>query len=305
MDKELKREALRQYLKYFRVWFIITGIVLVLTVGAVFVKTAVENRPRGNGAAPAERVYDYADVLTDSEEEMLRQEIAKCEKKAKIDIVIVTLNEPMGDSDWEWEDNMMNRADDLYDDGKYGWNRAHGDGALLLDNWYEDANGSQKGTWLSTSGKMEDTIGAREENVVLDAMYAYIDAQPYQAYRAAVYKLADYGEHGYDGGYASEDLLGLLCGVWVLPFIVAVVYAGVHMSQSKAKDTTTAKTYMGREGVNLRLKSDDFIRKNVTSYRIESSSGGGGGGGGHSGGGSHGSHSSSGGHSHGGGGRRR
>lgn len=303
MDKELKREALRQYLGYFKVWFIITGIALVLTIGAVFVKMAADNKPRGNNMAPTERVYDYANVLTDSEEEKLRQEIAECEKKAKIDIIIVTLNEPMGDSDWVWEDNMMNYADDFYDNGKYGWNRAYGDGALLLDNWYEDVNGSQKGSWLSTSGKMEDTIGVREEDAVLDAMYAYIDTQPYQAYRAAVYKLADYGRYGYNGGYESENLASLCC-VWIVPFVVAIIYAGVHMSQSKAKDTTTAKTYIGREGVNLRFKSDDFIRKNVTSHRIESSSSGGGGSS-HHGGGSHGSHHSSGGHSHGGGGRRR
>lgn len=304
MDKELKREALRQYLKYFKVWFIITGIVVVLTIGAVIVRVVADNRPRGNNSAPSERVFDYADVLTDSEEQKLRQEIAECEKKAKIDIVIVTLNEPMGESDRVWENNMMNYADDFYDNGKYGWNRAYGDGALLLDNWYEDSNGSQKGSWLSTSGKMEDTIGVREEDVVLDAMYAYIDTQPYQAYRAAVYKLADYGEHGYNGVDESEVLASLCC-VWVVPFIVAVIYAVMHMSQSKAKDTTTAKTYIGRGGVNLRFKSDDFIRKNVTSHRIESSSSGGGGGSSHHGGGSYGSHRSSGGHSHGGGGRRR
>lgn len=303
MDKELKREALRQYLKYFKVWFIITGIAIVLTIGVALVKTVADSKPRGNDMALTERVYDYADVLTDSEEENLRQEIAECEKKAKIDIVIVTLNEPMGESDRVWEDNMMNYADDFYDNGKYGWNRAYGDGALLLDNWYEDSNGSQKGSWLSTSGKMEYTIGAREEDVVLDAMYAYIDTRPYQAYRAAVYKLAYYGEHGYDGVDESEVLASLCCA-WVVPLIVAVIYAGVHMSQSKAKDTTTAKTYIGREGVNLRFKSDDFIRKNVTSHRIESSSSGGGGSS-HRGGGSHGSHRSSGGHSHGGGGRRR
>ncbi|MCM1090866.1 MAG: TPM domain-containing protein [Butyrivibrio sp.] len=303
MDKEIKREALRQYLNYFKVWFIITGIVLVLTIGAVIARVMADNRPRGNAEAPAERVYDYADVLTDSEEAKLRQEIAECEQMGKIDIVIVTLNEPMGESDRVWDDNMMNYADDFYDNGKYGWNRAYGDGALLLDNWYEDSNGSQKGSWLSTSGKMEDTIGVREEDAVLDAMYAYIDDQPYQAYRAAVYKLADYGRYGYDGGYGSVDLTGLCC-IWIVPFFVAVVYASVNMMQSKAKDTTTAKTYMGREGVNVRFRSDDFIRKNVTSHRIESSSSGGGGSS-HHGGGSHGSHRSSGGHSHGGGGRRR
>ncbi len=302
MDKEIKREALRQYFKYFSIWFIITGIVIIFTIGVVLAKSILDNRPKKNNAAPVERVFDYADVLTDEEEEHLRQEIARCEKSAQIDIVVVTIDQPMGVSDWEWEDAMMNYADDFYDEGKFGWNQAYGDGALLLDNWYEDVNGSQKGSWLSTSGKMEQIIGAWEEGQVFDAMYRYIDNDPFRAYCAAVKKLEDFGNHG--ANYVHEDVFSL-CFLWVIPFIVAIIYAAVHMRQSKAKDTTVASTYVENGRPVVRSRSDEFIRKNVVSHRIESSSGGGGGGSHHSGGGSHGSHRSSGGHSHGGGGRRR
>ena len=37
MEKDIKKEALRQYLKYFKVWFIIAGILAVITIGAAVV----------------------------------------------------------------------------------------------------------------------------------------------------------------------------------------------------------------------------------------------------------------------------
>ena len=46
MEKDIKKEALRQYLKYFKVWFIIAGVLAVITIGAAVVhlltpKTAI------------------------------------------------------------------------------------------------------------------------------------------------------------------------------------------------------------------------------------------------------------------------
>ncbi len=303
MDKEVKREALRQYLKYFRFWFIAVGVLLILTLGAAVLKAAVYALPRGNSRAPSERVYDYADVLTDDEEEELRAYIAKYEKKCHADLVVVTLNQPMGDTDYEWYMAMMNYADDFYDNGLYGWDSVYGDGALLLDNWYEDANGSQKGSWLSTSGKMERIIGSYEEDDVLDRMDVYIDSNPCEAYKAAVRRLAVYGRNGKNAGVISST--GILTSL-IVPFIAALFFAITHLVQKKAEDTTTATTYVENGKPVLKAKSDEFIRKRLVSHRIESSGGGGhGGGGSHSHGGSYGSHTSSGGQSHGGGGRRR
>ncbi len=300
MDKEIKREALRQYFKYFTGWFIVTGIFLLIGIGALIFTVAVRNSSRNNSSAPKERVYDYANVLTDEEEQELSDYIAQNQKKAKVDIVVVTVDQEMGLDDPTWEYNMMNYADNFYDENRFGWNCQVGDGALLLDNWYEDERGSQKGCWLSTSGKMENIIGSYEEGRVFDAMDRYIDSNPFLAYCAAVEMLGRYGE----GGAGTDSVeLGSFCCLFFLPFVVALIYVLVHLRQVKAKDTTTAGTYVVNGTLALRSKSDEFIRKNVVSHRIESS--GGSSGGGNHGGGSHGHHTSSGGHSHGGGGRRR
>ena len=93
MEKDIKKEALRQYLKYFKVWFIIAGVLAVITIGAAVVHLLTPKTVRGNSQDPAERVFDYADMLTDEEEQNLREYIAECEEKIQADIVIVTISE--------------------------------------------------------------------------------------------------------------------------------------------------------------------------------------------------------------------
>lgn len=298
MEKEIKREALKQYFRYFRFWFATILVLGVLSIISAIVYKVIISSPRTNTAAPAERVYDYADVLTDSEEESLRKLIAECEKESKADIILVTLSQPMGQSDYEWEQNMMNYADDFYDEGSFGWNMPYGDGSLLLDNWYEGS----KGSWLSTSGKMEQIIGSREEGIVFDAMDRYIDTDVCRAYELAVRTLARYGK---GNSTDNESPMDLGCMLLVVATIVALVYFISNLHQSKAKDTTNASTYLENGQPRLNTKADTFVRKSLTSHKIQSSSSSGGSSGRRSSGGSHGSHRSSSGHSHGGGGRRR
>ena len=75
MEKDIKKEALRQYFKYFKIWFIIAGILAVITIGAAVVHALTPKTVRDNSQEPAERVYDYADMLTDEEEQSLREYI--------------------------------------------------------------------------------------------------------------------------------------------------------------------------------------------------------------------------------------
>lgn len=310
MEFDAKKEARKQYLHYFRFWFIGVGIVLVLALVTNIPRLIVRYSSRTNTNVSSERVYDYADVLTDEEEEALRELIAKLEKKCHADLVLVTINEAVGSDDYTWNQTMMKTADDLFEDAQnnyaqpYGWDEAYGDGALLLDNWYEDDNGSQKGSWLSTSGKMIQIIGSYEESNVFSAMDPYIDSDPYRAYKAALERLADYGEVSTGNSLGTD----MVAGSFVIATIAASIYAMICMKNAKAKDTTTAETYVLNGRPQVRVHEDRFLRKDLRRRHIERDHSGGGGGGsrgGHHGGGSYGTHSSSSGHSHGGGGRRR
>lgn len=297
MEMNVKKEAGRQYLKYFRIWFIITGVFvalgLVFGVASLFSGEEEENTERQNTSAPQERVYDFADVLTDAEEEDLREYIARKEPLIQADIVLVTIKEDVESGAYGWESAMMNYADDFYDQKLYGYDVVNGNGVLLLDNWYD----GQAGSWLSTCGNVYYRFGDYEINRVLDAVYYGLDDGAYEAYLDYIdtvyYLMAD------EEQMESVSLsLGMILG---LPFIVALIYALINLRQSKAKVTTQANTYVEGGRPVMRVRRDDFIRKHVVTRRIETSSGSRSGG--HSGGG--GGHRSSGGVSHGGGGRRR
>lgn len=303
MEYNIREDERKQFFRYFRIWIIVAAVMLVLWgILAIITNQTKDSDVRDNSLAPSQRVYDYADVLTDAQEESLARVIAECEEQGKCDIILVTVREEMGLSDSTWEKNMMKYADDFYDKKAFGYNKPHGSGALILDNWYEDENGSQKGTWLSTSGKMEDIIGTGEENTILDALYAYISSDPARGYEAAVRKIAYWGDT--ETRQKTEDRLspGMIL---IFSFIVAFIYAVTHMVQKPGKDTTTASTYVAGGHPRMRAQRDDFVRKSVTSVKIQTDSGSGSSGRSRSGGGSAGHHTSSGGYSHGGGGRRR
>lgn len=303
MGDDVKKEARKQYFHYFRVWFIIVGILLAVTV-IVGVKHAIgSNMPRANHEAPAERVYDYADVLTDAEEESLRRRIAEVESAQHIDIVLVTLNQPVegeeamrqyGYRSTDWEQNMMDYADDFWDQNRYGYNKGfEGDGCILVHNWYE----GQDGEHLSPSGRVEDRFSVRDIDNVLNAVDACYATNPYKAYMAYIDKVSSLMSEG------NESIPFSFAAVLVLPLIAALIYAMMNLSQKKAQDTTTASTYVEGGKPVMKARADDFIRKSVVTRRIETSSGGSGGGSSRSsGGGGH--HTSSSGASHGGGSHR-
>jgi len=292
MDKEIKNEAKKQYFRYFKTWFIVIGIMAVIFAG-LFLSRWLSNSVRQNDSAPAERVYDYADVLTDAEEQELRDYIAKKEKKHGIDLVLVTINEDV-ESHGYWDTVMQDTADDFYDDHDYGYDQPWGNGALLLDNWYEDEYGSQKGSWLSTCGSVEYKLGSYDIDDVLDKVARKVEDNPFEAYKAYVTEVC------------KKMSQGTTVIPWVyvfyIPVVVAVIFAIAKLRSAPAKDTTSATAYVSGGKPVMKSRRDDFIRKDVTTRRIQTSSSSSGG---RSRSGGGGSHRSSSGVRHGGGGRRR
>lgn len=295
MDKEVKREALRQYFRFFRAWFLAAGILLAVCAGLAIARNS---KTRGNTAAPEERVYDYADVLTDEEEGKLRSQIEKAQERLKMDIVIVTFCESvegvearesrvLGDyelSTLHWEYNMQSLADDFWDRNGYGYNQSfEGDGVLLLHNWYPGQNGEH----LSTSGKaMKKLKNISRIDKILYKVDDYYASDPYRAYSEFIKE--------------AEAQLGRgpipLFVVLLAPILAAVVFRFANLSQNPAEDTAPAMAYVMNGSPVLNSQQDLFLRKHVSTRHIDRSSGGGGSGGG--------SHRSSSGASHGGGSHR-
>ena len=301
MEKDIRVEARRQYLTYFKIWFIVIGILAVIA-SVFWIRNRLEEKiVRNNNQAPAERVYDYADVLTAGEEEKLRTYIAKAEEEIKADIVLVTMNQVMegaGSShNGSWETNMRNTADDFYDQNGFGYDKPQGDGVLLLDNWYS----GQAGSWLSTCGRMIDEFYMSDTDRVLNVVYYEIEygSGVYSAYRKALEEIvAVAGNEGVTSGGAYWG------GTFLISTIAALIFIFTKLRNKEGEKTVVSGTYV--EGTPItNIRQDQFIRRVVTRRKIPRQNTSAGGHGMGSGSRSTGAHRSSGGVSHGGGGRRR
>lgn len=302
---------MKECFKYFRVLFIIFGILFVVTAVAFLPKLFANGTEgeRANYECPTERVYDYANVLTDSEEEKLREQIARVEKKVSCDIVLVTINLSVLDyygytenTDYYWEDAMMRYADDFYDECGYGYDKVCGDGVLLLDNWYmQGMDESEAGSWLSTCGAVYERYSTSMIDRLLDNVYYALDDSPYKAYSVYI----DNIEYYMDDDENTNPLISL-GACFMVALIPSLIFVFTHLKAKEGKKTVTRDTYVDAlNGGNavFKVKTDELIDKRVTSVRIQTSSSSGSSRSRSSGGG--GSHRSSSGTRHGGGGRRR
>lgn len=271
---------MREYLKRFWLLYVAIIVLLLFYLAASGVKRFTLLERTNDDCGTQERVFDYADILTDDEERSLRELIAQREKQTGCDIVLVLMKEKL-----EPDYSIRDYADDFYDGYQFGYNKPVGDGVILVCNWYND--GSYTGeVWLSTCGKAEYAYTDGRIDRLLDDVCEVVNNHPYKAYERYVNRV--YKDMAGSGlGFEIQE--GTIC-------IIALFAAGLYLfwgiSGHKGKKSTSADTYVAN-GISQMNQSDDvFITKRLTSRRIKSSSGGGG------------HHRSRGGHSHGGGGRR-
>ena len=277
MEKDIKKEALRQYLKYFKVWFIIAGILAVITIGAAVVHLLTPKTVRGNSQDPTERVFDYADMLTDEEEQILREYIAECEEKIQADIVIVTISESVeydlqnpglaeafhakevGSTDWSTA--MRDLADNFYDYNNFGYDKVHGTEFCC---WTMPKKDKREAGCLP--GNVYDYFGDYEIDQALYAVDDYIDESPYKAYKNCISYVTRTMEE-------SKESMPMTFSPWILTgLVVALIYAAVNLHQRKAKDTTTVNQYLDGKKPKINNTRDQYLRKNVVTRRIETSS---------------------------------
>ena len=246
-----------------------------------------------------EKVYDFADLLTDLEEDNLYNQVKNYISNTNYDLVLVTTYENIKNSARDY-------ADDFYDYNYFGINETR-DGVLILIDM------DTRELYISTSGyaiKMYDDYRIER---ILDDGYNYITSEDYyNTFSSMIDSLEDY----YDEGYSdfNEELqideFGNPYYIKYIPYSTVLIIASIitlivslifyYKSRLKIKKLETISYIKGKENIQ---KSDQFVNDIVTRTRRSSdSSSYSSGGSSRSGGSSH--HSSSSGRSHGGGGRR-
>ena len=292
---------MREYFRYFRWIYIILAAMAILTVLLHVGPWGPAGKPdyqrTNTECATAERVFDDAGVLSDEEEEKLRQLIAKREEQTGCDIVLVTLREPLEEYARAIEPDVISSeyvrvfAEQFWENTGFGYDKPDGDGVILVDNWSREDDGKIH-TWLCTTGRAYNAYYVEDVDRLLGNVYRYIEKDPYRAYKAYV----DTFYHDMTGsGTGRFSVPGYI--PWLIGLIASIIFMCCNWRSKQGKKTTTANTYVaGRQPV-FRVSQDRFLRKTVTSRKIQTSSGSSGGGGGRS-------HGGGGGH-HGGGGRSR
>lgn len=291
---------MREYFHYFKWLYIILGVMLLcygIVAGGHLAASKAAGYERTNTQCKSEeRVFDYGDVLTDREEDKLRELIARREKQTGCDIVLVTLQESLEGYAREIEpyadysEFVRIYAEKFYEDNNFGYDKPNGDGVILVDNWYREADGSIY-TWFCTTGKVKEAYSDANVNHILDNVYRYVEHEPYRAYKTYINDF-------------YHDMTGMRlfniyipgAFAWVAGIISAVIFMLYNMRPRRGGKTTTAVTYVAGRKPQFRTREDAFLRKSVVKHHIQRNNSGGHSGGGHSGGG---------GGSHGGGGHSR
>ncbi len=298
----------KQFFRYFKVPLTIVGVIaaifFIFTITHPFEETfhVSLNNERVYGD---QRVFDYGDQLTSSEEKKLEEYIHEAEKETGLDIVIVTLNQSLSDYEPEYmakyteritpDKYVMVYADKFWEDNKFGFNCPQrldgrtdtGDGVLLVDNIFREPETGKIYTWLCTTGLAEEKYSSSDIDSALDRFYDYVDDDYYKACIAFV-----------DSVRRKMGPSTLSKAKW--PFVISVIFFLIYYSsnskESMGDKSTSATSYILSNKTTFTVCEDIFIDKTVTRhYNPPSSSGGGGGG----------HHSSGGGGSHGGGGHSR
>lgn len=214
----------------------------------------------------SEKVYDFADLLTDEEEQDLYEKITKFINKTKMDMVIVTIDENNKNS-------SMDYADDFYDYNDFGVGSNH-DGILFLIDM------DKRNMWISTTGKAIQKYSDAKIDSILDSTYDRISVQDYYGCAKAFINDAT------PKFPIIQIVLVCLTGT--------AIFIGIACSKHKTvRKAVQAKQYLDKDSFKLTENEDRFVTTHTSKvYDPPSSSGGGSS-----------RHSSSSGSSHGGGGR--
>ena len=297
---------------YFSVFILLLYLISIIPVSAKEIRTCVRTdsdlhvRDRFNLGTnkndimttpcvdDVQKVYDFADLLTDEEEDKLYQEVNSFISQTGYDLAVVTTNDNNKRSEVEY-------ADDFYDYNDFGKNSTR-DGLLLLIDM------TNRKVYISTTGNAIVMYNSRIDSII-DAGYDYLTSGDYyNTFSKMIEKqeyyfdlgpderdsktiiIDEYGNASYIK-YMPYGLIGFISGIVTL--IVSIIM--YNKSKLKLKVGSTI-SYM--KDKNITKKQDNLVNTIVThTLRYSDTSSGGG----HSSGG--GFHSSSSGSSHGGGGR--
>ena len=221
----------------------------------------------------SEKVYDFADLFTDSEEQSLYEEITKYIDKYKMDLAVVTISSNVKSSAEEY-------ADDFYDYNDFGINSSK-DGVLFLIDM------DTRNIHMTTTGQ---AIKMYDDKRVDDALYLVYQHMTDQEYYLGTTKFINKISSDMDSGVPSSNKNMVIdkdgnvhmikrvnyLFITVLSFVIATIVIAILIAKNKlVRKATTAEEYLVKDSVKINNDGTTLISSNTVKHRIEHDSGGG------------------------------
>ena len=242
--------------------------VFLLALAIVFLSSTAFASP---AAKDLPRVWDKADVLTDAEEVELTEQLDEISKRQKVDVVVATELS-------SGEKSVVAAAQDFYDYKGYGFGKNH-DGIIFY------IATDQREFAIQTTGFAIKAFTDSGLDYIKNDVSLYLGNDDYmtafQSFGTLADKFVQQAKDGepYDGDNMPTDpadilaraMLSLLVG-----FLIALFVAKYKKSQMKTiLEAEAADDYAEKSNMKLVANSDHFVRKYVTSRKIERDSDGG------------------------------
>lgn len=205
------------------------------------------------------KVYDYANLLDESEERLLHKKATAYIDKTNFDMVIVTIsNNERG--------SAANFASDFYDYNNFGFDDEYSGILYLIDM-------DNREVFIDVSGKAIDVYNDSTLDSMLDEIYEDVSNEDY--YESCVSFINDASDN-----FSNIDVRENKVN-WGLSFIVALgvptLIVSVMISSHKTiKLAGAANDYINRKDTKIGVAKDTFLTKNIAKVCIQthSSSGG-------------------------------
>ncbi len=254
-----------------------------------------------------EKVFDEADLFTDSEEESLKVYALETADELELDIIIHTTNSTDGL-------DIVDYTYEFYEENDFGYDGEDGAGIILVI----DMGNRELFIYESQPEEVNFLFLDSELDVMIDEISPYLSSGDYYdgalQFINMVSAYADYDdadEDAYDGTgdvvyntdgkrQSQVDFSEIMVRL-VISAIIATIAVVIMSINQKSKKVTNPHVYMRDGKLDMREHSDIYTHTTTVKHRINTDNGGGGGGhggGGHSGG----SFSGGGSHGHGRGG---
>ena len=280
-------------MKKFKVTMIIVYILIIISFIGIFftgktsnkvLRTKVQNRNNQGLIVTDERIFDEADILTETEEYSLQKYMDKVSKEKQVDIVIVTTNDAEGKQPREY-------AEDFYKSHDFGYEDSDGTGLLYLISLDKSVTGNRE-LWMTTAKEAKDYFSQSRIDSVLDNIYNTLTADEELNYYGSCNEFIK----GIEKYMNVSESVPVFLTKWYsklgIALVITMIIFFILIFNFGGKKTTTAETYLDVNSIKRNIKEDTYMYTRTTKTKIEksssssgSSSGGSSSGGGYGGGG--------------------